>query len=139
MSLTPLFPGETSDLEEANIDGGDYGRRSPRWRRYGGLLDRMMATSASSFPWGHHLWRFIGWTDVWTAWWLGIGLRVFLAWRPRWSGMSSTIYNDEARQQGAAEPRRPACDDGCAQGGGTVWRRGGIDGRDDKVYCRYLP
>jgi hypothetical protein len=35
-SLAPLFPGDA------------YGRHSPHWRRYGGLLDRMMATSTSS-------------------------------------------------------------------------------------------
>ena len=32
-SLAPLFLGETLDLEEATIDGGARGRRSPRWRR----------------------------------------------------------------------------------------------------------
>ena len=56
-SLDPMFPGETSDLEEATIGGDARGRRSPRWRRYGDLLDRMMAMPASSPPWGHHLWR----------------------------------------------------------------------------------
>jgi hypothetical protein len=49
-SLAPLFLGETSDVGEATIDGGTRGRRSPRWRRYGGLLDRMMSTSSP--PWG---------------------------------------------------------------------------------------
>jgi hypothetical protein len=83
-----LFLGETSNLEEATIDDGACGRRSHRWRRYVGLLERMMATSALLPPWGHHLWRFIGWMDVWTAWWLGIGLRVFLTWGPSWSGAS---------------------------------------------------
>jgi hypothetical protein len=51
-SLAPLFLGETSDVGEATIDGGTRGRRSPRWRRYGGLMDQMMVTSASSPPWG---------------------------------------------------------------------------------------
>jgi hypothetical protein len=77
------FQGETSDLE-TTIDSGVCGRRIPRWRRYGGLLDRMIAMSMSTRG---------GWMDVWTSWWLGIGFRVFLTWRPRWSGMSSTISN----------------------------------------------
>jgi hypothetical protein len=43
-SLAPLFLGETSNLGESTIDGGARGCRSPRWRRYGGLLDRMMVS-----------------------------------------------------------------------------------------------
>ena len=42
-----------------------------------------------------------------TAWWLGAGLRVFLAWRARWSGVSSTIYEDESQRHDAAGSRRP--------------------------------
>jgi hypothetical protein len=75
-SLAPLFPKETLDLGEVTIDGGACGRHSPCRRSYGGLLDLMMATYASSPTWGHHLWRFICWMDVWKARWLGIGLRV---------------------------------------------------------------
>jgi hypothetical protein len=55
---------------------------------------------------------FIGWKDVWMDWWLGVRLHVFLTWRPRWSGVSSTIYNDESRRHGAMGSRGPACLDG---------------------------
>jgi hypothetical protein len=80
-----------SDPGEATIDGDVRGCRSPRWRRYGGLLDRMMATYALLPPWGaSSLEPFISWTDVWTAWWLCASLRMFLAWGPRWSNVSST-------------------------------------------------
>jgi hypothetical protein len=57
-SLASLFPGETSDLGEVTTDGDGRARRSTCWRRYGGLLDQMMATSTSSSPWGYHLWRY---------------------------------------------------------------------------------
>jgi hypothetical protein len=39
---------------------------------------------------------------MWTTWLLGIGLRVFLTWGPRWSGVSSTICNDKFRWHGVA-------------------------------------
>ena len=38
-----------------------------------------------------------------------------------------------SRRHGAAGPRRWPRDDVCAQGGGAVWHRGGVDGRPDKV------
>jgi hypothetical protein len=44
---------------------------------------------------------FIGYMGIWTAWWLAVGVLMFLVWRPRWGAMSSTIYNDESRQHGA--------------------------------------
>jgi hypothetical protein len=50
---------------------------------------------------------FIACTDVWTAWWLGVGHRVFLAWRPRWSGVPFTTTMTSLDGS-----RRPACDDG---------------------------
>jgi hypothetical protein len=38
------------------------------------------------------------------------------------------VNDAESWWRGAAESRRRACLDGLAQGGGTIWRHGGIDG-----------
>ena len=78
---------------------------------------------------------YIGWTDVW----LGAGLRALLAWGPRWSGVASTIYDGESQRHGVAGSRRRTRDDGRAQGGGAVCRRGGVDGRPDKVNALIPP
>ena len=43
------------------------------------------------------------------------------------------IINDESSRHGAAMPRRRLRDGGHVQGGGAVWRRGGVDGRSDMV------
>ena len=43
------------------------------------------------------------------------------------------ITNDESSRHGAAMPRRRLRDGGHVQGGGAVWRRGGVDGRSDMV------
>ena len=38
------------------------------------------------------------------------------------------VDNGGSQRHGAAGSRRWACDDGRAQDGGVVWRRGGVDG-----------
>ena len=43
------------------------------------------------------------------------------------------VDDGESRRRGAAGPQRRAHDDGLAQEGGVVWRRGGADGRLGKV------
>lgn len=43
------------------------------------------------------------------------------------------IDDDGARQRGAVGSRRQACLYGQAQGGGTVWLRGDVDGRPGNI------
>jgi hypothetical protein len=55
-----------------------------------------------------------------------------------WIGGAACFYcvdYDKSQWCGAAGSWRRVCDDGCTQGGGVVWRRGGVDGRNDEVYA----
>ena len=74
--------------------------------------DRMMAALRCRVPyWGHRLWSGAGWKRrevVWCAF--------------------SRVDDNGSRQHGAAGSHWWACDDGRAQDGGVVWRRGGVDG-----------
>ena len=73
--------------------------RSPDWT---------MAALWCRVPyWGHRLWRGAGWKRREVVW------RAF-----------SRVDDGGSRRHGAAGW---ACDDGRAQDGGVVWRRGGID------------
>jgi hypothetical protein len=48
----------------------------------------------------------------------------------RWSGVAFLrIIDDESLWHGAAVPRRRSRDGGHVQGGGTVWRHGGVNDR----------
>jgi hypothetical protein len=64
-----------------------------------------------------------------------VSLRVFLMWGPRWSGVSSTIYDDEPWRHGATGYRRRTQDDGRAQDGGVVYHHDSINDRPGKVYA----
>ena len=63
--------------------------------------------------WGHRLWSGAGWKRREVVW------RAF-----------SRVDDGRSRRHGVAGSRRWACDDGRAQDGGVVWRRGGVDGRE---------
>ena len=75
-------------------------------------LDRMLGALRCHVPyWGHRLWSGVGWK------------RREVVWRS-----FSRVDDGGSQRHGAAGSRRWACDDGRAQDGGVVWRRGGVDG-----------
>jgi hypothetical protein len=45
----------------------------------------------------------------------------------------------ESRRHGATGSRRWTCEDGRAKDRGIVWRRGGVDGKNDEDYAEIYP